>query len=196
MAASGSAIFGAKHIVFGGFSEEEVDTAAPKYEAPQRIGPLMTASMTITNREGSAYGDDVTQVHISRFGSATIAVDMTDADKKVIGYILGAEVTEDGTHIKFKASDKAKTGGLAYIKNIARGDTEVFEAKFYTKVTGARTADNAETQGEGITFTSYPMTFTAVPPLHTATPWLEEQEFDTLQEAKDWIHQRFTGTGE
>lgn len=186
--------FGAEYILFGKFKTEETDTAAPTYEEPERLGPLMVANMTITPVEGKHFGDNIAQVHISKFGYATIGTELTDANKKAIGTVLGAEVTEDGKHIKYKAGDKAAVGGLAYIKNIIRSNNqELFEVKFYTKVTGARTADNIETQTDSITFTSYPLTFTALPPMHKDTHWLEEKEFETREEAKQWINERFTG---
>lgn len=184
------AVFGGEYARFAKFASEETDTSAPTYEAPVRLGPLVSGNLTITNASGVIHGDNVVQEQVDKFASGAIPMEVTDCPKASIAEIYGATYNEENKAVEYGADDEAPYGGLSYIKNILRKGKEIFEAHFYPKAKAARTTDNTQTRSDSITFQSTTINWTITAPLHKGTKWHQTAEFDTFSEAAAWLDEK------
>lgn len=182
--------FGGEYARFAKFATEETSTAAPTYEAPVDLGPLVTGNLTVTNASGELYGDNVLQEKVDKFASGAIAMEVTDCPKKTLAEIYGATYNETNKEIEYGQDDEPPYGALSYIRNIYRKGKEIFEAIFYPKVQAALAADNTQTRAGSITFQNTAINWTVLAPLHKDTPWRGTAEFDTREDAVAWLDEK------
>ncbi len=175
--------FGSEFARFLPFKAEETAAAAPTYDTPVSLGPLVTGNLTITNASGEQYGDNKLQEKIDKFASGAIPMEVTDLPKPSAATVLGATYTETNNKVDYGADDEPPYGALQYIKNILRNGVEIFEAIHYTKARAARPGDNAQTRSGSITLQNTTINWSIMTPLHTATKWQYTAEFATRDEA-------------
>lgn len=179
--------FGGEYARFAKFATEESSAAAPTYDAPVSLGPLVSGNLTVTNASGEQYGDNILQEKVDKFASGAIPMEVTDCPKASIAEVYGATYNEEQNEVEFGSDDEAPYGALAYIKNILRKGTEIFEANFYPKAQAARTIDNTQTRSGSITFQNSTINWTIMDPIHKTTKWQYAAEFDTYDEAVTYI---------
>ncbi len=182
--------FGGEYARFAKFATEETSSAAPTYEAPVNLGPLVTGNLTVTNASGELFGSNVLQEKVDKFASGAIAMEVTDCPKATLAEIYGATYNKTNKEIKYGQDDEPPYGALSYIRNILRKGEEIFEAIFYPKVQAALAADNTQTRTGSITFQNTAINWTVLAPLHKETPWRVTAEFDTREGAIAWLDEK------
>lgn len=175
--------FGSEFARFLPFSAEDTDAAAPTYEAPVSLGPLVTGNLTITNASGEQYGDNKLQESIDKFASGAIPMEVTDLPKASAATVFGATYNATNSKVDYGADDVPPYGALQYIKNILRNGVEIFEAIHYTKARAARPGDNSQTRSGSITLQNTTVNWKIMAPLHADTKWQYTAEFATRAEA-------------
>lgn len=185
--------FGLMDMRFAKFKADETEEAMPTYDAPLSLGPTATANMTVTTATAEDYGDNVLQVKISEFVSASIPAELNDCPKEALAATVGATYDAEKKEIAYSGDDSAPFGGLSYIRNLKRkgSSATIYEAHFYTKVQGAIGNENAQTKGSSITFQHATINFTAYQPLMQGCKWHYTAEFDTLAGARAYIDEKF-----
>ena len=182
--------FGGEYARFAKFATEETSSAAPTYEAPVDLGPLVTGNLTVTNASGELYGSNGLQEKVDKFASGAIAMEVTDCPKETLAEIYGATYNETNKEIEYGQDDEPPYGALSYIRNILRKGKEVFEAVFYSKVQAALASENTQTRSGSITFQNVAINWTVLAPLHKETPWRVTAEFDTREGAIAWLDEK------
>ncbi len=182
--------FGGEYARFAKFATEETSSAAPTYEAPVSLGPLVTGNLTVTNASGELHGDNVLQEKVDKFASAAIAMEVTDCPKASLAEIYGATYDQAEKSISYSVDDEPPCGALSFIRNILRKGKEIYEANFFPKAQAALASENTQTRSGSITFQNVAINWTVLAPLHKETPWRVTAEFDTKEEAIAWLDEK------
>ncbi len=175
--------FGSEFARFLPFKTEETETAAPTYDPPVSLGPLVTGNLAITNASGEQYGNNKLQEKIEKFASGAIPMEVTDLPKASAAIIFGATYNATNSKVDYGADDVPPYGALQYIKNILRNGIEIFEAIHYVKARAARPGDNSQTRTGSITLQNTTINWSIMAPLHAGTKWQYTAEFATREAA-------------
>ncbi len=171
--------FGSEYARFLPFKTDDTISAAPTYDTPVSLGPLVTGNLAITNAMGEQYGDNKLQERIDKFTSGAIPMEVTDLPKVSAASVFGATYTETNNKLDYGVDDVPPYGALQYIRNIVRNGVEIFEAIHYTKAVAARPGDNAQTRSGSITLQNTTINWTIMAPIYAGVKWQYTAEFAT-----------------
>lgn len=171
--------FGSEYARFLPFKTDDTISAAPTYDTPVSLGPLVTGNLAITNATGEQYGDNKLQERIDKFTSGAMPMEVTELPKPSAATVFGATYTEVNNKVDYGVDDVSPYGALQYIRNIMRNGVELFEAIHYTKARAARPGDNAATRSGSITLQNTTVNWTIMAPIYEGVKWQYTAEFAT-----------------
>lgn len=182
--------FGGEYARFAKFATEETSSAAPTYEAPVALGPLVTGNFTVTLATGELYGDNQLQEKEDQFVSGSISMEVTDCPKETLALICGATFEAEHKEVGYGVDDQRPYGALMYIRNIKRNGKTIYEPVIYMKAQATLPNENTQTRSSSISFQNVAINWTVLAPLHKETPWRVTAEFDTREDAVAWLDEK------
>lgn len=146
------------------------------------LGKLVSANLTVNLASGELYADDALAEQLSEFSSGSLAMETDDLNDDVIQEVYGVSA-EDGV-ITYNKDDTCPRGALAYYKVLMRNGQKYFKACYYPRVRASLGNDNAQTRGNGITFTPVSSTFAVM--ADDNGDWRQTKLFNTADDAAAW----------
>lgn len=138
------------------------DEKTMKYSNAFQCGEAVNTSVQPNYAEGKQAGDNRIVVTKKKFTLANVTLGVTTLPKIAGNVMFGHEIVDDTEEIS-SSNDKAKHCGYGFVKKEAIGDEDKFVGCVLLKVLFADPADEAETEGENITFKAPSVVGTATP---------------------------------
>lgn len=171
---------GFEYVVAAIFDEDKKQYSGGKY-----MGESATFNVTVTANDVKDYGDNRAVLTDTSVTGGTVSIELLDMAEELGSFLLGHEYDAETQKMVCKKDDIAPYVGLGAV-GISKKAGFRYVAKLYKKVQFKEPNDENATQTDTVT------------PGHTTIEgnmfvpedgiWKEQQTFDTLQEAKEWLN--------
>lgn len=158
------------------------------YEKGRYLGPSATFSITVTSSDVKDYGDNRVVETDTAVTGGTVSLELNEMLSENNAYILGHAVDEESGEVTFSQDDIAPFLGLGAIGTSRRDGKNKYIGKFYKKVQFKEPNDENATRQENTNFTHSTLEGNMFVPEDGI--WKEQNEFDTLEEAKEWLNKK------
>jgi phi13 family phage major tail protein len=158
------------------------------YTDGRYLGPSATFNITVTSADVKDYGDNrVTETYNAVTGG-TVSLELNEMLSELNAFLLGHKVNEETGEIVFNQDDTIPFIGLGAIGTSKRDGKNKYIAKFYRKIQLKEPNDENSTQQENVSFTHSTLEGNMFVP--EDGEWKDQNEFDTLDEAKEWLNEK------
>ena len=156
------------------------------YTDGRHLGTSAAFNITPTTADVKDYGDNRTVETYTAVTGGTVSLELNDMLKENNAFLLGHSVNETTGEVVFAQDDIAPFLGLGAIGTSQRNNKNKYVGKFYRKVQFKEPNDENATKQENISFTHSTLEGNMFVPMDGI--WKEQQEFDALNEAKEWLN--------
>ena len=158
------------------------------YQNGRYLGPSAAFNITVTSADVKDYGDNgVVETDTSVTGG-TIALEINEMLNETNAFLLGHEVAEETGTLVCRQEDIAPMVGIGAVGTSRRNNANVYTAKLYKKAQFKEPNDENSTKQENTTFGHSSLEGNMFVPANGV--WKEQQEFDSLTEAKEWLNEK------
>lgn len=184
--------YGAKNARWAPWQGDEPEKGMPLYGKPEDMGGINESNDTINFAEASGYADNAEKVNIKEFANGNIDARMLAVPFHVGSTILGTD-THGKTGRAYGGEDHAPFGGYGFYScYIDRENKRTYTVIFYPKVQGSATGSNYKTKEDQITLEYDTISFKILLP--KCGKYKVEEQFDTEEEAQEYLDGLFDGT--
>lgn len=156
------------------------------YNNGRYLGTSATFSITTTSNDAKDYGDNrVVETDTSVTGGS-ISLVLNEMQAELNAFLLGHTVDEDSGEVTFSQDDIAPFLGIGAIGTSRRNKMNKYIGKFYKKVQFKEPNDENATKQDTVSFSNTTLEGNMFVPEDGV--WKEQCEFDTLDEAKEWLN--------
>ena len=171
------------YVVAGKLSEDETSYTDGCY-----MGPSSTFNINPTSNDVKDYGDNgVTETDTSVTGG-TASLEINEFTNENYAYVLGHTYDKEKDAVVCKKEDIAPFIGLGAVGVSKRNNAHKYTAKFYRKLQFKEPNDENATQQDTVSFTHTTLEGNVFVP--EDGQWKEQQTFDTLKEAKEYLNKK------
>lgn len=166
---------------------ENESTGEFSYKDGKYLGPSAGITLNTNNNDVKDYGDDRTVASDTTLNNITLSLEINEFSTKLNAWLLGHAYNEEKRSMKTNTEDVAPNMGVGFIgKSLNTENKLVYRSVLLYKCKFAEPSDENTTKGESTTFNHTTIEGTATP---LANHDIKDQaEFDTLEEAKEWIN--------
>lgn len=174
---------GMEYVVSGLLKEAEDGT--PSYTGGKYWGPASTFNGSPTANDAKDYGDDRAVETDTSVTGGTLSVELNENTLELESFLLGHTYDKEKKQMICNQTDVAPFVGTGAIGKSKRNNKIVYKGKFYHKTQFKNPNDENSTKQESTTFnhTTLEGNIFTLP----NGQWKEEQEFESLEEAKTWL---------
>ena len=188
------ALTGLKSFNYGVLTEHA--NGSVTYEAPKKLAGAISSKVKFNTNSTELYSDDVLKYSDYSVSSATLTLQVDEADNAIFAPLLGKKAVtftdgDGGTHTTYEtsANDVIKPVGFGYITSTAEGKYKVL---FFKKVKFKPFTEDAQTKGDKVTFQT--PTVEGVASALADGSLTSEGVFDTVELAKEYLESLFVQT--
>lgn len=153
------------------------------YSGGFKCGKAMAVNITPNYNEGKLFADNQLAENVKEFKDGTITLGTDRLPREAEKTCFGHENTEKG--VTYKTGDSANYVGVGFFVNEILDGVKKAVAIIVYKVMFGEGAEEYSTKGENIEFKTPTLTGT-ISGLST-TEWKDKKNFDTEEEAEEWI---------
>ena len=159
------------------------------YNEPFYMGKAIGLQVTPNYAEGSLYGDDLQAEYDKEFTYAEVTLNTSTIPIKAHNEMFGHKVNEEEKSVDFNADDQNNDIGMGWISVEKVNGVRSFIGNFLSKVKFSEPSEDYATKGESIEYKTPSITGRASAPDNGS--WKSTQIFNTENEAKNWIYEKF-----
>lgn len=171
------------YVVAGKLNEDENEYTEGRY-----MGPTSTFNINTTSNDVKDYGDNSVVETDTSVTGGTSSLEINEMTNESYAYILGHTYDEDNDAVVCKKEDVAPFVGMGAVGISKRNNVHKYTAKFYRKMQYKEPNDENATQQETVSFTHTTLEGNMFVP--SDGQWKEQETFDTLKEAKEWLNKK------
>lgn len=184
--------YGAKNARWAPWQGDEPEQGMPLYGKTEDMGGINESNDTINFAEASGYADNGEKVKVKEFANGTIDAKMLAVPFPVGSAILGT-ATHGQTGRAYGGDDHAPFGGYGFYSCYIDGaNKRTYTVIFYPKVQGSTTGSNYKTKEDQIALEYDAISFNILLP--KCGKYKVEEQFDTEEEAQEYLDGLFAGT--
>lgn len=174
------AFFGLSHPIMA-----KLNVATGVYSDPFKCGKAINTSVTPNHNEVETYADNGLDESVKEFKNANVELGVNTIPKKAAEILFGHKIGEDGTETA-NINDSGSYVGYGFIVAEINSGVKKYRGCFLTKVKFKEGAENYQTKGDSITFTTPTLSGEAFG--NNVNDWrIKSPEFDTEQKCDEWI---------
>mgnify|MGYP005751297659 CR=1 FL=1 len=160
--------------------------ATAVYTEGREIGPAANFNGTPTSSDVKDFGDDRTLETDTSVTGGTLSLELNEPTMENEAWILGHNYEDTGGGMLRNVNDIAPYLGIGCVGKSKRNGALVFRAKIYLKTQFRVPNDENATKQDQVTFGHTTMEGNIFQLKNG--DWKDEKEFDTLEDAKEYIN--------
>lgn len=159
------------------------------YNEPMALGKAVSLEITPNFAEATLNADDGQAEYVKEFTNADVTLGTSTIPIAAMKPIFGHAVEVENGTVVYNKNDQNKNVAMGIVAPEIIDDVRTFAAAFLPKVKFGDPSDSWETRGDSIAFKTPSISGKAS--ANDAGVWKEVAEFDTEQEAMNWIYGKF-----